>query len=110
MATTDEQACLANIGLAEGLRIRARYQEGLECLFDAEAAAEAIGSAEFLSRIHGLKGNFYFPLGDVNLCMAEHEKVLHYEFKFRNVLTALVCKFVDQDLVNRLKDAIKKWC
>lgn len=72
------QSCRANIGLAEGLRIKSKYREGLECLVTAEAAAREIRSAELLSRIHGLKGNLYFPLGEIDHCVAEHEQALRY--------------------------------
>jgi tetratricopeptide (TPR) repeat protein len=74
----DDQSCRANIGLAEGLRIRGRQREGLACLSIAEAAAEALGSAAYLARVHGLKGNLYFPLGEIDKCMAAHENALHY--------------------------------
>ncbi len=80
-ATKEVQICRANVGLAEGLRIGARYRDGLERLTAAEVAAEAIGSAEYLTRVHRLKGNFYFPMGEIDQCMAEHEKALHYGSK-----------------------------
>ena len=31
-----------------------------------------------LARIHHLRGNLYFPLGNVDGCLEEHEKALHY--------------------------------
>jgi len=77
-AMGDEQSCRANIGLAEGLRIRGRHREGLACLSIAEIAGETVGSAEYLARVHVLKGNLYFPLGEKDNCTAAHEKALHY--------------------------------
>ena len=77
-AEDDLQLCQANIGLAEGLRIKGRYDEGLECLFAAEAAGDAVGSAEHLSRIHWLKGNLHFPMGNIEQCMNSHETALRY--------------------------------
>ncbi len=78
IAVGDDQSCLANMGLAEGLRIRGRQHEGLACLSIAEASAEAMGSAAYLARVHGLKGNLYFPLGEIDKCMTAHEKALQY--------------------------------
>ncbi len=77
-AIGEDQACRANIGLAEGLRIRGRYRDGLAKLSAAETAAGTMRSVEFLARVHGLKGNLYFPLGEIDKCMAAHEKALHY--------------------------------
>ncbi len=77
-AMGDDQTCRANIGLAEGLRIRGRYRDGLACLIEAEAAGEAVDSAAYLGRVHGLKGNLHFPLGENEECLAAHEKALHY--------------------------------
>ena len=74
----DLQVCRANIGLAEGLRIRGRYDEGLECLTAAQTSAEAIDSAEFLSHIFWLKGNLHFPMGNIDKCLNAHEQALKY--------------------------------
>ncbi|HUV62638.1 MAG TPA: adenylate/guanylate cyclase domain-containing protein [Sedimentisphaerales bacterium] len=77
-AVGEDQICRANIGLAEGLRIRGRYRDGLVSLSAAEAAAAAIGLVESLARVYGLVGNMHFPLGEIDKCMAAHEKALQY--------------------------------
>jgi class 3 adenylate cyclase/tetratricopeptide (TPR) repeat protein len=77
-AVGDAQICRANIGMAEGLRIKSRHNDGLECLAAAESSAKKLGSAKILSLVHGLKGSLYFQLSKVDECVVEHEKALHY--------------------------------
>jgi len=74
--STDDQTCRANIGMAEGLRITAKYSEGLEYASAAVNAANSAGSDEYLSRAHSLKGAMHFPLGQVERCIEEHDKAL----------------------------------
>ena len=67
-------ACRAWIGLAEAMRIVDRYDDGLTALVRAEAAAAGEDRQADLAHIHYLRGNYYFPLGNVEGCLAEHNK------------------------------------
>jgi class 3 adenylate cyclase/tetratricopeptide (TPR) repeat protein len=72
----DAERCRARIGLAAGMRVADRLDQALATLAEAEAeAARAELSAE-LSRIHHLRGNVCFPLGDLESCLHEHERAL----------------------------------
>ena len=77
-ATDDLERCEARIGLARGMRIADRIDEALAALDAAEAIA-AVGQRDLeLAWIHHLRGNFYFPLGRVEGCAAEHRLALEY--------------------------------
>ena len=70
----DHQVYRANIGMAEGLRLNAKYKEGLTYVARAEQATGADRSADQHSYLHHLKGNLLFPLGEAAACFAEQEK------------------------------------
>ncbi|MBT6984209.1 MAG: AAA family ATPase, partial [Rhodospirillaceae bacterium] len=72
VANGDRQNCQVNIGLAEGLRIADRYEDCLQALDRAEAAAQPIGDSQALARIHCLRGGIFFSLGNFDGCLAEH--------------------------------------
>jgi class 3 adenylate cyclase/tetratricopeptide (TPR) repeat protein len=77
-ATDHLERCQARIGLARGMRIADRIDEALAALDTAEAIA-AVGQWDLeLAWIHHLRGNFYFPLGRVEGCAAEHRLALEY--------------------------------
>jgi class 3 adenylate cyclase/tetratricopeptide (TPR) repeat protein len=76
LASDGRRRCLALIGMAEGLRVADRHTRALEVLGDAEAAAVPEGLVHQQVRIHYLRGNVYFPLGNIDGCLAEHEKAL----------------------------------
>ncbi len=75
-----DDACrlAAWIGLAEGLRIVDAQEEAIEVLGRAQPLAERSGRGDLLARIHTLRGNLCFPIGDFEGCRTEHEKALHY--------------------------------
>lgn len=75
-----DDACrlYAWIGLAEGLRIVDAQEEAIEVLTRAQPLAERSGRGDLLARIHTLRGNLCFPIGDFEGCRTEHEKALHY--------------------------------
>ncbi len=77
-ATDDIHRCRAWIGMAGGLRIADRQERALEILDEAEAAASAHGLNSERAQIHYLRGNVYFPLGNIEGCLAEHEKALEF--------------------------------
>jgi class 3 adenylate cyclase len=63
----------ALIGMAAGMRLNERIEEGLAALEEAEPLANAAGLALELSRLHHLRGNLMFPLGRGAECLREHE-------------------------------------
>ena len=77
-ATDDSHRCRAWIGMAGGLRIADRQKPALAALEKAEAAAIDRGLLPERAQIHYLRGNLYFPLGNIDGCLEEHEKALGF--------------------------------
>ena len=77
-AADDTQRAKAWIGQAEGMRIVDRFDEALAALDKAQAAATAQDWAEQLTHIHFLRGNLYFPLGNIDGCLEQHELALEF--------------------------------
>jgi class 3 adenylate cyclase/tetratricopeptide (TPR) repeat protein len=78
-ASDDEMAlCQARLGLAEGLRVNEGLGEALELLAQAQSTAERHDRVGELARLHHLRGNIFFPMGNIEGCRAEHERGLHY--------------------------------
>ena len=77
-AEDDPRRVRARIGIAGGLRIADRQQAALEVLANAERGATQHGLLAELAQIHYLRGNVYFPLGDIAGCLREHETALRY--------------------------------
>lgn len=77
--TEDEQIrCMARIGQAEGLRMIDRVDEALELLERAQGPAESSNLAAELAQLHYLRGNLYFPKGEFDKCLIEHESGLKW--------------------------------
>jgi tetratricopeptide (TPR) repeat protein len=74
LAGVDVQRCRARIGLAEGLRIVDRPEEALSELDQAEAVATRHAMVPELARVHYLRGNLYFPLGQLARCLEHHQR------------------------------------
>jgi class 3 adenylate cyclase/tetratricopeptide (TPR) repeat protein len=70
--------CTARIGQAEGLRMIDRVDEALEVLKRAQGPAEAGNLAAELAQLHYLRGNLYFPKGEFDKCLVEHESGLKW--------------------------------
>lgn len=77
-ATQGHERCAAQLGIAAGLRMSDNYTDALGHLAEAQQEAEANSDAGQLARIHHMRGNIYFPLGDSAGCGAEHEQALIY--------------------------------
>jgi tetratricopeptide (TPR) repeat protein len=75
-STGDEALCRAQVGLAEGLRVSEGLNEALELLDKAQSLAERHAMAPELARIHHLRGNIFFPMGNIEGCKVEHESGL----------------------------------
>jgi class 3 adenylate cyclase/tetratricopeptide (TPR) repeat protein len=74
-ASPDDIArCRAQIGLAEGLRVTEGLSEALHLLGQAQQVAEKHELTADLARLHHLRGNIYFPLGNIDGCRDEHER------------------------------------
>jgi tetratricopeptide (TPR) repeat protein len=80
-AATEIQTCHALIGLASGMRLTDELDEALRCLDRAEGPAKSNGLNLELARLHHLRGNLYFPLGNIDGCHEEHELALEYAQK-----------------------------
>jgi class 3 adenylate cyclase/tetratricopeptide (TPR) repeat protein len=59
--------------VAACLRMLDRHDAALEELERALALAEKHAHPLMLARLHHLRGNIYFPMGEVNRCLAEHQ-------------------------------------
>jgi DNA-binding SARP family transcriptional activator/predicted negative regulator of RcsB-dependent stress response len=66
----------AGLGLATALRIQDRYDEALEDLQQAERDAVNEGDPRRLARVWTLRGNLFFPRGDMERCLRAHERAL----------------------------------
>ena len=77
-AQDDVERCHAWFGLAAGMRMSDRHDEALAALDQAEKAARTADLPAELSRIHHLRGNIYFPLGNIEGCVQQHDLALWY--------------------------------
>ena len=66
----------ALVGLAEAMRLADRFDDALALLTEAEGPAAAEGQADWLARIHHLRGNLLFPMGRAEDCAREHAQAL----------------------------------
>ncbi len=81
-ASSDETAlCRAQLGLAEGLRVSEGLDEALELLDHAQDTAERRDMVNELARLHHLRGNIFFPMGNIEGCRKEHERGLEYAIR-----------------------------
>ncbi|MDX1377137.1 MAG: tetratricopeptide repeat protein, partial [Burkholderiales bacterium] len=77
-AENDAERARALIGMASGMRVNDRIDDGLAALAEAQPLAERAGLALELARLHHLRGNLYFPLGRLDDCLREHQASLEY--------------------------------
>jgi tetratricopeptide (TPR) repeat protein len=75
-AGSDAERCRAWLGLAAVKRVTDDIDGALADLIDAEAAAVTHGLTHELARLHLLRGNLYFPSGDIERCLKEHGRSL----------------------------------
>ena len=71
-----QRRCRVLIGMADGMRVSDRQTQALEILGNAQQIAEENGYDHYLAGIHYLRGNLYFPLGNIEGCLEEHTKAL----------------------------------
>ena len=77
-ATDDAERCQAWLGQAAGMRVTDQFDEAFKVLDQAEAVASRLGLTSELARVHSLRGSLYFPLGNVDGCLRQHELALGY--------------------------------
>lgn len=78
VAGDDAQRREAWLGLAAGLRVKDDYAQALEALARAERASGGPDCALDRARLHHLRGNLLFPLGDIEGCLREHRLALEH--------------------------------
>jgi class 3 adenylate cyclase/tetratricopeptide (TPR) repeat protein len=78
LAADDIQRCHAWIGQVEGMRLIDRYQDALALLEKAEKPAVDGHLTAELAQLHYLRGNIYFPLGNLDGCLREHGAALKW--------------------------------
>ena len=77
-AQNDVCRCRVWTGMAATLRIADRQIEALRLFDMAEAAAKVHYLISDRVQIHYLRGNLYFPLGNIDGCLTEHQKALEF--------------------------------
>ena len=77
-ATTEHDKLSPLLSLANGLDTLEQFEDALNTLEQAEACVSEGNINRELSQIHYLRGNLYFPRGQVDYCMQEHSKALSY--------------------------------
>ena len=78
LAEDDVQRCRAWIGQAKGMRVIDQHQDALAMLEKAQKPATDHHMTLELAQIHHLRGNLYFPLGNMDGCLKEHEAALKW--------------------------------
>ncbi|MCZ6749525.1 MAG: AAA family ATPase, partial [SAR324 cluster bacterium] len=77
-ASDDIQLCRAWIGQAEGMRVIDQIQDALAMLDKAEKPATENHLTLELAQLHHLRGNLFFPAGNIDGCIREHEAALKW--------------------------------
>jgi tetratricopeptide (TPR) repeat protein len=85
LARNDSERVPAWVGLASCMRMADRYDEALDILDLAEAAASVHELDLELARIHHLRGNLYFPAAKIEACREQHGLALDFARKARSV-------------------------
>lgn len=75
-AHTEPQICRAKIGLVAAMRVADRLDEALTLLDEAESVARANSLDAELSEIHYYRGSLFFPQGNLEGCLEQHELAL----------------------------------
>lgn len=78
LAQDGQQRCVALMGVAGGLRISSDFRQALKVLDEAELAADGKMSTLISSRLHNLRGNLRFPIGEITPCLESHELAMKF--------------------------------
>jgi tetratricopeptide (TPR) repeat protein len=76
LAPADSLRCQAWMGIVAGHRVTTDIPAAMAALDQAQLIAERLGSAGQRSRIHHVRGNLLFAMGDGAACRLEHEAAL----------------------------------
>jgi DNA-binding SARP family transcriptional activator len=79
-----QQKSQALFGLASALRILDRPAEALAAVDRAEAFARQRNDPAELAQLCFLRGNLYFPLGEIDACVRAHEQAREYAEQARS--------------------------
>jgi class 3 adenylate cyclase/tetratricopeptide (TPR) repeat protein len=75
-APDDGARCRALLGMAAAKRVTDDLDGAVADLEQAEALATRLDLTVELARLHFLRGNLYFPRGQIERCLAEHRRSL----------------------------------
>jgi class 3 adenylate cyclase len=75
-AADDAGRCRALLGIAAVKRVVDDLDGAFADLEQAEALATRLDLTRELARLHFLRGNLYFPRGQIDRCLAEHQRSL----------------------------------
>ena len=75
-AGDDDARCRARLGIAAGCRVTGDIERAMRSLDEAQPLAEARDDAGARARIHSLRGNLCFAIGQVDACGREHALAL----------------------------------
>ena len=78
LAASNAERARAWLGLATSFRVMDRYDEALDALRHAEQAALAEADPRQLAHLWTLRGNLHFPRGEIDECLAAHERALEF--------------------------------
>ena len=81
LAADDVDRCKSWIGIAAGLRLSNESTDALAFLEQAEPIAVQHDLTLDLARLYHIRGNLYFPLGEVDACGEAHGKALEFARK-----------------------------
>ncbi|MDG4649716.1 adenylate/guanylate cyclase domain-containing protein [Roseibacterium sp. SDUM158017] len=82
---TDAQLSRIHIERAQSARQTSQYQDALDSLDVAEAAARRSGDEQSLAQVHYLRGNIHFPLGRFDEALVSNESALRLARKLGSV-------------------------
>ena len=85
VATSAASKCTSLIGIANGLNTLDHFDLAVTALSQAESYATELGLNTELSQIHHLRGNFYFPTGEVDYCYAQQSEALKFAKLSENI-------------------------
>jgi len=78
LAPDESDRFRARLGLAAAMRVVDRYEDAFDILDQAESGADKTEMTLELAQLHHLRGNIFFPLGDLDGCREQHELALDY--------------------------------
>jgi class 3 adenylate cyclase len=77
-ASDDLERCDAWLGLAAGMRVTTDFRGALELLEHAEPIAVSHSLTKQLSRLHHLRGNLFYAVGEIAGCREQHQLALEF--------------------------------